>query len=473
MTKRLWHLLGHGLMHFRWPLASLAALAVILACVLVIPQWLVRWELGASARTLTVADKAKAINDVRATLLQGVGGAVILLGAYFTYRQLQTSREGQVTERFTRAIDQLGHAVLDVRLGGIYALERIANDSPYDRATIAEVLTAFVRGHGAWTEPADDSAPSLVASIDELPDLRVRAADVQAAMTVLGRRALPPGKAKPLLLTCVDLRRADLDGANLDGANLGGANISSEPARCSTHPDLIPPLNWRVIPRPSGRSWLLPIPDQPRGPALGTPQGSGRPRSHARASDARSPRPFPIPPSSRRGDLVADLEQGPHDKPFRNHQRTRSRPTVGGRPLWVGATAPRGALRPDTSPSRCLTDPVALAGIGGPHEHQSGLLGTGPGGYPTRGSVIATGRGRVAHQAVALGECFGDSCHHHRCRRRAGSRRWTAAGHAQPCGGRQAHPPGPTRPASRARSRTPAKAPSSRQRPGTPRISRS
>jgi hypothetical protein len=98
-------------------------------------------------------DKSKAINDVRTTLLQGIGGAVILLGAYFTYRQLQTGREqlqiaqqGQVTERFTRAIDQLGHAELDVRLGGIYALERIANDSPDDRITIAEVLIAFVHG---------------------------------------------------------------------------------------------------------------------------------------------------------------------------------------------------------------------------------------------------------------------------------------------------------------------------------------
>jgi hypothetical protein len=39
---------------------------------------------------------------VRTTLLQGVGGAAVLVGAYFTWRQLQTSREGQITERFTR-----------------------------------------------------------------------------------------------------------------------------------------------------------------------------------------------------------------------------------------------------------------------------------------------------------------------------------------------------------------------------------
>jgi hypothetical protein len=166
MVGRRWPGISRAVARVRWPLAGLAALVIILACVLVIPEWLVRWELGAQVRTLSTADKAKAINDIRATLLQGIGGAVILLGAFFTYRQLQTSREqvqiaqqGQVTERFTRVIDQLGHAELDVRLGGIYALERIANDSPNDRTTIAEVLTAFVRAvrRGRRSLPANTS----------------------------------------------------------------------------------------------------------------------------------------------------------------------------------------------------------------------------------------------------------------------------------------------------------------------------
>src|SRR6266487_7025301 len=50
----------------------------------------------------------KAQNEVRTTLLQGLGGVVLLVGAFFTYRQLRTTREGQITERYTRAIDQLG-----------------------------------------------------------------------------------------------------------------------------------------------------------------------------------------------------------------------------------------------------------------------------------------------------------------------------------------------------------------------------
>ena len=55
------------------------------------------------------------------------------------------SQEGQITDRFTRAIEQLGAEQLQVRLGGIYALERIARDSPGDHWPIMEVLTAFVR----------------------------------------------------------------------------------------------------------------------------------------------------------------------------------------------------------------------------------------------------------------------------------------------------------------------------------------
>jgi hypothetical protein len=231
MAGRLRHPIRHGLTRFRWQLAGLAALVVVLACVLVIPQWLIDWELGAQARTLTAADRAKAVNDVRATLLQGIGGAVLLLGAYFTYRQLQTGREqlqiaqqGQVTERFTRAIDQLGHAELDMRLGGIYALERIANDSPDDRATIAEVLTAFVRGHAPWPPRLADQPPAE-APIEQVPELQARAPDVQAAMTVLARRQPPPMPSGSLDLHATDLRKANLQGAKLREARLQLANL--------------------------------------------------------------------------------------------------------------------------------------------------------------------------------------------------------------------------------------------------------
>ena len=52
-----------------------------------------------------------------------------------------------MTDRYTRVIGQLGSDKLDVRIGGIYALERIARDSAIDHPTVMEVLAAFIREH--------------------------------------------------------------------------------------------------------------------------------------------------------------------------------------------------------------------------------------------------------------------------------------------------------------------------------------
>jgi hypothetical protein len=63
---------------------------------------------------------------------------------------LDIASEGQITDRYTKAIEQLGAVdqagknKLEVRLGGIYALERIAKESEKDHWPIMEVLTAYV-----------------------------------------------------------------------------------------------------------------------------------------------------------------------------------------------------------------------------------------------------------------------------------------------------------------------------------------
>jgi hypothetical protein len=66
----------------------------------------------------------------------GVGGTVIvgLTGFWANVRNTNKTtaltKQGQVTDRYTKAIDQLGSDKIDVRIGGMYALERIARDSP-------------------------------------------------------------------------------------------------------------------------------------------------------------------------------------------------------------------------------------------------------------------------------------------------------------------------------------------------------
>lgn len=68
---------------------------------------------------------------------------------------LDVTRRGQLTERFTKAIDQLGETddnKLDIRLGGIYALEQIAKESKELHRPVMEILTAFLREH-SWKPP--------------------------------------------------------------------------------------------------------------------------------------------------------------------------------------------------------------------------------------------------------------------------------------------------------------------------------
>lgn len=52
-----------------------------------------------------------------------------------------------MTDRYTKAVDQLGPDKLDERIGGIYALERVARDSFTDHPIAMEVLAAFIREH--------------------------------------------------------------------------------------------------------------------------------------------------------------------------------------------------------------------------------------------------------------------------------------------------------------------------------------
>jgi hypothetical protein len=113
------------------------------------------------------------------------------VGAFFAWRQLQVNRQGQVTDRYTNAIEQLGHAGLEVQVGGIYALERIARDSAADRLTIVEVLTTFIRLHSPLS-PGTDERPrppdlesklAAARSTERQAPMRNRAPHIQAAIT--------------------------------------------------------------------------------------------------------------------------------------------------------------------------------------------------------------------------------------------------------------------------------------------------
>jgi hypothetical protein len=137
------------------------------------------------------------------------------VSATATNKQIELTRQGQLTDRYSKAVEQLGNGSTDVRLGGIYALERLMRDSPNDQPTIIEVLAAFIRDN-ASKRPIPSPAPTST------PDPRVVAAqrpvDVLAAFTVLGRRDTRHDASRDP----VDLSYTNLAGLNLSSMNLAG-----------------------------------------------------------------------------------------------------------------------------------------------------------------------------------------------------------------------------------------------------------
>ena len=78
------------------------------------------------------AQRANLENQYRTTITQAFVGIAVLYGVYQSWQRITIAENGQITERFTRAIDQLGSPVMEIRLGGIYALERISKESKED-----------------------------------------------------------------------------------------------------------------------------------------------------------------------------------------------------------------------------------------------------------------------------------------------------------------------------------------------------
>ncbi|MDX3520586.1 pentapeptide repeat-containing protein [Streptomyces scabiei] len=207
---------------------------VILGTVFVIlPGVVVDHDLAGAS--VAAQDRLKAVNDVRTTLLQVVGGLIVLFGAYATWRQLRVSQdglratqEGYVTDRFSRAVDQLGSDKLDVRIGGLHALWRIAEQSARDREAIISIQAAYLRTHLPWP-PAGPESPAADVPINDIAPLETRAADAQVALTALG--VLCQHREQSWVnLSITDLRRADCDGlwfpeVNFDRACMEAAGL--------------------------------------------------------------------------------------------------------------------------------------------------------------------------------------------------------------------------------------------------------
>ena len=192
-----------------------AAVALVVAVIWPFTDLIAAHDVGTitgPSRAFHLQAAREAVRTQLLTLGAGLfaAGALVYTARNFTLsrRQLELTEQGQVSDRYAKGIEQLGFGELDVRIGAIYALERVTRDSPRDHPTVMEVLAAFIREHSREQWPPVTS---------EQPQTeRTMRPDVQAALTVIGRR-----------ITKYDKWRIDLQGADLAAARLVDADLSN------------------------------------------------------------------------------------------------------------------------------------------------------------------------------------------------------------------------------------------------------
>jgi hypothetical protein len=174
-------------------------------------------------------DRVEVEDTLRKTISQALGAIAVLIGAGFGFwqffeqrdtaqqqiavsqQQMQASHDLLVSNQVAKGFEQLGSDKLTIRLGGIYALEGVMNTSPEYHQPVLEALCAFVR------------EGTIGVVINGAP-----ATDIQATLTVVGRRSNGPGRVNlaEARIAKADLTDADLTDANLTDANLTGADLT-------------------------------------------------------------------------------------------------------------------------------------------------------------------------------------------------------------------------------------------------------
>jgi hypothetical protein len=181
------------------------------------------------------------------TLVVGAGGAIALLLTARRQRSTELTLEHQrqvaeaaerdaaeqrVTELYTHAVDQLGNDKAPVRLGGLHALERLAQNNPDQRQTIVDVICAYLRmpyTPPEDTPPADDAPAEAHARYENRrQELQVRL----TAQRIFAAHLQPDAtdafwdEIDDLDLSEAHLYRLDLSGCHIQKAQFDRAQFS-------------------------------------------------------------------------------------------------------------------------------------------------------------------------------------------------------------------------------------------------------
>ena len=262
---------------FKIVLGGLGALLLLFFYGLLWRLWLRKYLEWRNVKSLEIKERVGLKIEFIKTAAQILGGAFFLVTIYVAWANLVVSQEKHKTDLFTKAIEQLGSEKLEVRLGGIYALERIARDSEKDHGPIMEVLTAFVRLHAPWT-------PEKAAAAKEQQDKTKKLAPGEKEPETKEARRSNPGPTFRPSSRCwagarrtfgkgeaqrLDLRQTDLRGADLEASQPQGGSPGSPESPLGEGVPVGEPT-WR------GRTWRAA--QLERANLVGaTPGGKGRP----------------------------------------------------------------------------------------------------------------------------------------------------------------------------------------------------
>jgi hypothetical protein len=163
------------------------------------------------------------------------------------YAQTEADRQRRIVESFGKAVEQLGSDKLELRVGAIFALERLSKESSDDYWTIMEVLATFVRERMRYTtitarlserayflwlqagRPEGRSEEFWLEAV-RLERLEQTPTDIAAILTIISRRSAENRQREVnegwrfdlsgIYLRGGDLRRISLEGADLSRAHL-------------------------------------------------------------------------------------------------------------------------------------------------------------------------------------------------------------------------------------------------------------
>jgi len=222
--------------------------AGVIACVYLLLK-IPRLQLAPWKGQLSTSEYLTLENSTRTSIVQIVGGLVVILGLYFTAQSLNATQENvknsllqAESERLDRAVTQLTSDKLEPRLVALYGLRKLGGSSYENYTLVVKILTNYVRGHAQWQEQNGKPAPPAGQRFNLPTDLDIAVSFITSRGIMVGfiRKEFPflsIGRneedldryvrfiAQQIDLNGTDLRGLRLTGAVLTGANLSGAHL--------------------------------------------------------------------------------------------------------------------------------------------------------------------------------------------------------------------------------------------------------